>query len=172
MNRSLIALAGTLGIVTSVSAEPTVPFPTDLPPIVGAAVVADDAPQRAGDEWTIRLTLPKVAWKLAGEVVPKQEWPEVRATVKEQTLTLRMDGPSALAPSRIVDLQGRELNANEVRERLASETPVLVSLSGRMVEPYYLQLTRPDALIVLLGPRDGGPSPELLPAPAATPDVN
>jgi hypothetical protein len=172
MNRSLIALACTFCLVSGADAEDPAPFPADVPPVIGTAAVTDDAPKRAGDEWAIHLTLPQIAWKVVGEVVPKREWPVVRVDVKKQTLALRMDGPSALAPSRIVDLQGRELNADEVRERLASETPVLVSLSGRMVEPYYLQLTRPDALIVILGPRDGAPSPELLPAPATTPDDN
>ena len=48
--------------------------------------------------------------------------------------------------------------------RLAKETPVLVSVTGEMPDAYYLQLTNPDALIVILGPRDGFPAPELLPA--------
>lgn len=42
--------------------------------------------------------------------------------------------------------------------------PVLVSVSGEMPDAYFLQLTKPDALILILGPRDGYPAPEFLPA--------
>jgi hypothetical protein len=64
----------------------------------------------------------------------------------------------------VVDLNGTELNREQILERLSKETPVLVSVSGRMPDPFFLQLTRPGALIVVLGPRDGAPSPQMLPA--------
>jgi hypothetical protein len=78
--------------------------------------------------------------------------------------TLTLGGPSALAESRVVDLSGNELTEDEIRNRMETETAVLVSVSGRMVDPYYLQLAKPDTLVVLLGPRDGVPAPTLLPA--------
>jgi len=65
-------------------------------------------------------------------------------------------------------LQGNELNRDQVVKRLEKETAVLVSVSGRMPDAYYLQLTNPDALVVILGPRDGAPAPGLLPAEKAS----
>lgn len=167
MDNPGIAWTLTLLMIGAAPADDASQFPTGLPPVIGTAVVAPDVPERRNDEWAIQLTLPKVAWKVVGEVIPKREGPKVHVDVERVTRTLRMDGPSALSPSRIVDVKGRELTRDEVRKRLAAETPVLVSLSGRMVEPYYLQLTMPDALIVILGPRDGGPAPEFLPAASA-----
>jgi hypothetical protein len=172
MNYPLAACICMLWLTPGAHAEPSVPFAADLPPVIGVAVVASDDSDRANDEWAINLTLPKAAWKVVGEVIPKREWPKLHVDVERVTRTLRMDGPSALSPSRIVDFKGRELTSEEVRKRLAAETPVLVSVTGWMVDSYYLQLTVPDALIVILGPRDGSPSPELLPAASAATDVN
>jgi hypothetical protein len=75
-----------------------------------------------------------------------------------------MGGPSQLAESWVVDMKGNKLSRDQVVQRLTSETPVLVSVSGRMPDAYFLQLTDADALIVILGPRDGYPAPEFLPA--------
>lgn len=140
-------------------------LPKDVPPVLGRATI--DNPGNGGDEWSIRLTVPTVAWELAGEIVPKQRWTELKVDVLRDTRTLRMGGPSQLLPSRVVDLKGKELPREEVLRRLARETPVLVSVSGKMVDPYYLQLSRPDTLIIILGPRDEMPAPELLPQPKA-----
>lgn len=140
------------------------PLPKDVPPVVGTAVVTDPGKDGEDSEWTIRLTVPRITWEVVGEVVPKKEWPELKAEVAKGTLTLRLGGPSALAPSRVVDLDGKDLSRQQIVKRLEHESPVLVSLSGRMVDPYYLPLTKADALIVILGPRDGYPAPELWPA--------
>ena len=147
-------------------AEEPLPLPKDVPPMLGTAVVCD--PGKEGDsEWKIQLTLPKVAWEVVGEMVPKKTWPELKTEVKKATLTLRMGGPSQLAPSKIVGLKGKELNRDVVLKRLGKEAPVLVSVSGRMPDSYYLQLTNPEALVVILGARDGYPAPDLLPAKKA-----
>jgi hypothetical protein len=57
-------------------------------------------------------------------------------------------------PSRVVTLQGNDLSRDQVLERLKKETPVLLSVTGRMPDAHYLQLTKEDSLIVILGPRD------------------
>jgi hypothetical protein len=141
-----------------------VQLPKDVPPVLGYAVVSDPGTGTEMSEWKIRLSVPRIAWEVVGEVVPKSQWPELKADIQLSTLTLRIGGPSALSPSRVLDLQGNELSRDQVLERLSRETPVLVSVSGRMPEAYFLQLTKPDALIVVLGPRDGAPSPQFLPA--------
>jgi hypothetical protein len=159
-------LAGMIGILFacgSALAHDSPPLPEQVPPVLGMAMVEEPGTPRADEEWKIRLTLPKVAWEVIGKFVSKEEWPELKAEVEKATLTLKMGGPSALAPSRIVDLTGRELDHGQVIERLEQETPVLVSLSGQMPDDYYLQLTKPESLVVILGPRDGYPAVELLP---------
>lgn len=140
------------------------PLPKDVPPLLGLAVVSNRGTADKNSEWSIRLTVPKIAWEVVGEMVPKQKWPELKVDVTKSTTTLRMNGPSQLAPSRILDTKGNELGRDQVLQRLEKETPVLVSVSGRMPDAYYLLLTRPDALVVILGPRDGSPAADLLPA--------
>jgi hypothetical protein len=140
------------------------PFPKHIPPIVGTAVVADAGGKDESSEWQITLTVPQIQWDIVGEMVPKKEWPQLKTDVKKVSLFLVMGGPSQLAESRIVDMNGKELSRDQTLKRLAKETPVLLSVSGEMPDAYFLQLTNAEALIVILGPRDGYPSPGLLPA--------
>jgi Kelch motif len=141
-----------------------VQWPTDVPTVVGTAIAEAPARPGANSEWAIRLTLPKITWEVTGNIVPKEQWPELKVEVAKVTQTLRMGGPSALVPSRVVDVEGNELDRDQVLERLKKEIPVYVSISGRMPDPYFLQLARPDSLIIILGPRDGSPAPDLLPS--------
>jgi hypothetical protein len=165
--RVLIVVPGSLLVaVTSASEMP--PLPRQVPPILGTAVVVDSGTDDTAPAWRVRVTIPRIRWQVVGEIVPKSQWPELVSEMEETTLTLEMGGRSALRASRIVSLDGTPLTRAEAVERFARATPVLVSVSGEMPEPYYLQLTRPDALIVILGPRDGSPAPNLLPAMKAT----
>ncbi len=153
-----------LGAGTPAVADDLPPFPTHVPPILGTAVVTDSGNGNELSEWRIGLTLPMIRWEIVGEMVPKREWPKLNAEVEKSRRILRLGGPSQLAESRIVDVKGKELTRDQVLKRLARESPVLVSVSGRMPDAFYLQLTNADALIVILGSRDGYPAPELLPA--------
>ena len=113
------------------------------------------------------MTIPKIAWKVVGERRPKIEWPEFRVNVEEQVLKLSMNYHAETALSeesqnRIVDLKGRRLKRDEAVKRLKEKTPVLISASGRMPDAFYLQCTKADTLIVLLGIPDA-PAPQLLP---------
>ena len=38
-----------------------------------------------------------------------------------------------------------------MKQRLASYTPVLLAVNGKMPEPFYLQCLAPDTLMVLVG---------------------
>ena len=145
-------------------ADDSIMTPRDVPPVVGTAIAS-------GDEAAlqIKLTCPRATWRVTGNVVPKSQWPELRVEVENDTRTLLLGGPGALAESRVVDLQGNDLSNGDILQRLQTDTPVLVSVSGKMVEPLYLQLTKPDALIILLGARDGVPAPTLLPSAVPRP---
>ena len=151
-------------LVVVVTAADVPPLPQSVPPIVGTAVVIDGGTDDPTSEWGVRVAIPRIRWEVVGEIVPKHAWPDLVAEVRETMLTLEMGGRSALRESRIVSLDGTPLTREQAVERLTVTTPVLISVSGEMPEPYFLQLTRPDALIVILGPRDGSPAPNLLPA--------
>jgi hypothetical protein len=138
--------------------------PRDVPPVVGTAVATGD-----DENVRIKLTCPRVVWRVARPVVPKSDRPELQVDVKNDTRTLVLGDAGASADSRVVDLAGVELTNDDIRQRLKTDTPVLVSVSGKMVEPLYLQLTKPDALIILLGDRDGVPASTLLPSAAPRP---
>jgi hypothetical protein len=135
-------------------------LPAGAPPVVGLAVASDGS----GDEWQIRLLVPKVRWEVVGRVVPKSEWPQLKTTAEWDRRTVSFGGRSALAEARVVDLQGKDVPRADVLRRMKAQTAVLVSISGELVDPFYLRLTRPDTLVILLGPRESVPAPELLPA--------
>lgn len=140
------------------------PFPKHVPPIMGTAKVVDSGKGDDLSVWRIGLTIPKVRWEVVGETTPKESWPQLEADVDKVSLVLQKGGPSQLSESRVVDIKGDELRREQVLKRLSQETPVLVSVSGEIPEPYYLQLTNAEALIIILGARDGFPAPEWLPA--------
>ena len=162
----LLAFVGAALVVSSPPPPPIPGLPTGVPPLVAMAV----AKQGGADTWQIDLTVPKVRWEVVGKVVPKSEWPRLECGVEKVTRTVSFGGPSALTEARVLDVKGKPVPADDVQKRLASETPVLVSVDLAMPDPYYLQVTKPDTLIVVLGPREHAPSPELLPAPKGTPD--
>jgi hypothetical protein len=145
------------------AATPITP-PEDVPPVMATAVATS-----AGDDLKIKLMVPCARWKVVGEVVPKSQWPELQVDIVEDTRTLVFGGPSALAESRVLDVQGKDVSHEEILARLKEESPVLVSVSGKVADPYYLQLAKPETLVIVLGPRDKMPAPALLPSQAPKP---
>lgn len=167
---SLIAvLIGALLVTSDVRAGDEICLPDNLPPVIGTAWARETADPAAlkPDKNLVEIVLswPHLRWEILGQTKSKQEWPKVVVAVEKRTKTLRFDTLSQLNDSRVVGIDGKDLSHEEMLKRLARETPVLVSVTGKMVESYYLQLTKSDAVIVILGPRDGFPAPELLPAP-------
>lgn len=145
-------------------------LPKDVPPVVGTAVAIPPA-SSGDDEWSIKLSVPKVTWEVVGEERPKLDWPKFKVAAEGATLTLPMAYKAASqlnenAQNRILDLKGRRLSRKEALKLLSSNKPVLVSVSGRMPDPFYLQTTKPDTLIVVLGIHSA-PAPGLLPQPAS-----
>lgn len=161
MVRQVLALAFLGGFVGA--AEP-VALPQGVPPVTGVAAVSGDS-----NNWAVELAIPRITWEVVGEKRPKAEWSKFDVRVQEARMTLRLryDRASQLAENsrnRIVDLQGRRLEYAEAAKLLKSRTPVLVSVSGEMPDPYHLQCVKPDTLIVILGIPDA-PAPQLLPQP-------
>jgi hypothetical protein len=120
--------------------------------------------------WSIDVTIPIAAWEVVGSTHPKVEWPKLKVDVNQAELNLKMGyGPAEqIAEQRqnqIVDLKGRRLKRDEALSRLSEKTPVLISVSGQMPDSFYLQCTKSDTLIVILG-IPHLPAPHLLPHPA------
>ncbi len=164
MFQRLLGLVLVLGVWSPAIADDLPPFPKQVPPIVGTAVVADAGNGTESSEWQIALTVPQIQWEIVGELIAKKEWPQLTTQVKKVKLDIVMGGPSQLAESQVMDIKGNTLGRVRVTKRLENETPVVVSVSGEMPDAYFLQLTNADALIIVLGPRDGYPAPGFLPA--------
>lgn len=160
----------TFVIVTLISCRVTsgqepIAAPKDVPPIMATAMASN-----ISEKCLVQVTIPKITWEVVGARKPKIEWPKLQVQVDETLLQLTMDyRPSSQisddAQNRIVDLKGRRLDRDEIGKRLKAKTPVLVSVSGRMPDEFYLQCTTPDTLIVILGVPDS-PAPQFLPREA------
>lgn len=163
-----IPFFGVLLIAYTALADELPLLPRSVPPLIGmvsAKAAATNATSKEDEaQPRIVVTVPKVRWKVVGEIVPKESWPKVEAQVEKVSITLKLGGPSPLAESRFMTIEGQELEIKDVVSRLQKPQPVLISVNGDMPEPYYLQTSRPETLILILGPRDGMPAPELLPA--------
>ncbi len=169
-----VLLVATVSLCASVlaKADESTTLPKGVPPIIGNAIAFPDA-SSDHDSWSIKLTVPKVRWEVVGERRPKLEWAEFKVTAESATLTLPMAYSKAsqlneIAQNRLLDLKGNRVDRADALKRLASETAVLISVSGQMPDTYYLQTTRPDTLIVVLGIALA-PAPDLLPQPARPP---
>ena len=85
------------------------------------------------------------------------DWPRIKADVEMHTLDVEMGYSSEMVQlteygqNRLVDLNGRRISREDALKRLGKNTPVLVSVSGEMPDPFYLRCSRPDTLIVLFG---------------------
>ena len=175
MTRVIFAVACVACGCVIASADESTTLPKDVPPVVGTAVAipptgSDD------DDWSIKLTVSKVKWEIVGEERPKLDWPRFKVTAENASLILPMtyepaSALSEIAQNRILDVKGQRLSREQALKRLASSKPVLVSVSGRMPDAYYLQCTKPDTLIVVLG-IPSAPAPDLLPQPVSSPKVD
>lgn len=156
----------TIGILVSISIaqeseledkKRALTAPKGVAPLTGMAIaLSQDAAESANHEWSLRLTLPKVMWEIVGIERPKSEWTKIKADVEMRTLELPMAYPMAtqlaeVSQNRLVDLRGKRLDRAEALKRLGENAPILVSVSGEMPDPFYLQCVKPETLIVLIG---------------------
>ena len=152
-----------LSLLPSVADEPA---PITLPPVVGTAWVSKAPEARDGLEreiFTVSLSVPEIMWDVVGEVVPKSQWPELKLEVEDRVIEIVSHPALSLRGARFVNLEGNDLPTEQVLARLKQKTRVLVAVDSDMPSAEYLELIKPDTLLILLGPRDGAPAPNLLP---------
>lgn len=173
MIRHLLCIATLFVTGAQAYCEELPPFPKNLPPMIGTAVVTEPGTGDNQRPWVIRLTIPKFRWHEVGEVIPKIQWSKLVTDVEKNEIKMLIDGPLQLESSRVYDLEGKRLSREEVIRKMSKETPVLVSFG--FPEKYYLQLTKPDALVIVLGGREWHlleyyPRPKEEPAAPAAPE--
>ena len=153
-------------LITAVAqGEDQIGLPQDIAPVIGMAT-AKPITERIDGEYQIELVLPAVQYDIVHRVIGLGKTAildDVETETTPITRTLLFGGNSQIPDSRVVDNAGNELTKNSVLERLQNPTAVLVSVSGKKVDPYYLQLVKDDAIIIMLGRRDGKGDSELLP---------
>ena len=146
-----------ISVATVALAQDEVSLPKDVPPVVGMAV----ATESHDDRWTgyqIELVVPSIQYEVRrNEYVQGKPvvWDEIITNVSPMKRVLKFETPSQIPDSLIVGIDGVPLSAVSILERLKKRVPVLVSVSGKMVDPYYLQLAKEDVVIILLNRRDG-----------------
>jgi hypothetical protein len=86
----------------------------------------------------------------------------VAVRVKDVFMTQRVRSLSA-SGAQAFRADGKAVSPAALRALLKKETPVLVSLNGRPVDPYYLQVYRSDTLVLVVPVAGYGPPP--VPAP-------
>lgn len=153
--------------VTCVFAEDPVRLPGDIPPVIGMAIAAKSSkvPETG---YQLEIVFPVVTYEIeSGDgnlgKVAKQD--VVVSEVRSVTRTLDFETNRQIQDSKVVDIDGAPLDMETVLRRLKKRTPILVSVSGRMIDPYYLQLANPEAVIVILSGEDGRGDWSLLPTP-------
>jgi hypothetical protein len=153
-----------IGMASGLRADETVPFPKHVPPVVGTAVVTDQGNGSEDGVWKVRVTVPKSRWIYDGDVIVKIKGESLAAEVEREEVGLILGGPFQKSPSQFFDVKGNTLKKDEVLNRLKKKTAVLLSVSNSFPDAYYLQVIKPDTIIIVIGYRDGSPLPDLLPA--------
>lgn len=152
-------------LIPAVCAGEPPAFPKYLPPAFGTAIA-----QKDGKFLEITLKCPKVTMTAVAGVedltAPKLSTHEnIQADVKPYIKKIILRGPEGTqrAETEVVDLKGKRLSHQQILQRLAKETPVLISTNRTMIEEYYLQTMKPDTLVLVLSYWDGAPATQLFP---------
>lgn len=158
---SFVTLFAVIGTVVAQSPQPsgvaTPPTYSAMPPelALARAALVDGKPSLtltrrvticASDSVPARdVPADRVAGSGSEQVVPKDQIPIVCQTVFRPTRFL-LEGEHRII---VTDLKGTALPAEEVLRRLEQQTPVLTS-QGAPPDPYFLQTTRAETLVLLL----------------------
>ena len=157
------------------SADETNRLPEGLPGLAGTAVVSVSEEAGQGSAWTIAVSLEEETWEeVLSSPSIRERWKETLAAliekgelklerevngtgvhrVRRTRMMFQMNEPDHAALCKLFDISGKELSREELVEKLAEKTTVLVSVSGQMPDHQYLRLVESDTLVVLIVPDD------------------
>lgn len=158
----LLFLSAATGIAT---AQDQIALPRDIPPVLAMAT-AKTSTDLVDGRYQITLAVPSIAYDIVHREVRMGKlavWDEVATKTQLDTRVIKLESSSQIPDSRFVDTTGKQLDGETILRRLTKQTPVLISISGRMVDPYYLQLLKEDTILILLSRKDGKGDRTLLP---------
>jgi hypothetical protein len=175
--RTLVSLAALIGIAGIAPAqEPTKPR-TDkepayapMPPsVVMATVVGNNG------EMNVEVRVTKlVTYTENVEVIQKVDGREVKSVVpvtKTRSVSIMEAQKFDLAKegTSVITADGKPLKLEDAIKRLERKTPILISQGGPP-DPYYLQTTKPDTLVIILPLPQ--PAVPVVPGPPLPPKVS
>ena len=142
-----------------VEAEAPPAVPKGLAPLVGLAKAQDVEPGAARKyAWKLIVYVPKVQWEAVSKTHPVFHTEYIELETKVEMIRIDMElgysRSTAIVESRqnrLVDLKGRRLAKEEVFQRLNKNTPVLISVSEGMPDPFYLRHCKSDTMILIVG---------------------
>jgi len=166
-------------------APPPAPAPiAAAPPAKAPAAPADALPHRAPPGMAPRVSLAKITGPTLGlrsylkdvssqtvmrKVDVKGVTKEVAVAVETESIT-DVETRYPQDAVKIVRADGKPLQAGELARLLSSERCVLMSGDGKDVDPSYLKIIRPEALIIV-APIPEPPMPPIFEGPAPVPGV-
>jgi hypothetical protein len=109
----------------------------------------------------VSLYVPQAKWEGKAKT---RDWKFSQPDTKnESAVTLYLGGPGwhQEAQSQFVTTDNKPIRAEDLLKRLEKPTTVLISLSGKMVDPMYLHQMKSDTIVVILGKRDSELMPHL-----------
>jgi hypothetical protein len=154
MNPTLLAVA-LAAVAAPAPAEEAIKPPQGLPPTQVIASVNKDGefeivqtvlvPETRSEERTVNMN-----------GVPVKQVVQVTVFKTEQ-VSRRLKGEGV----KVYTAGGKEVDAKDVPAKLKSPTIVLLAADGKKVDPFYLKLIKPEALVIVAPV----PSPTVVPAP-------
>ncbi len=157
--RHLICLTALAAFVSlAAAAEPPLPKSADQPILLMAKATKSDKgvvlhvrlPELAPAARTVTRKVPvQVQKNVNGQIVTEtqlqdvQQQTTVMQPVRWRTLDIPVDGKEVTA----YDVKGKDVSADKVADQLKDEKPILAAAFGP-VDPFYLQATKDDTLIV------------------------
>ena len=154
--RTLLSLMSLIGLgVVAPAQEPPRPR-TDKEPAYAPSPPTVVMAQATGDgmkvNYDVRVTK-LVAWTENVEVLQEVDGKDVKTLVAVQKVrpvsmfehkVMQLGGEG----TRVVNVEGKTVKPEDAIKRLKEKTPVLLSQGGPP-DPYYLQTTKPDTLILI-----------------------
>lgn len=146
--------------------ETEVVLPKDVPPVFATARATT---KRSGDFEVLEVAIsaPDIAWSAVDKESRQLKaafWTEITCLVRAKQWVIRHgDERSQIPDSDFQRLSGAKMSLKEVAEALKNDAPVLLSITGKPVDPFYGRFMKPDTIAIVLARDDGMGDSSLIP---------